>query len=266
MRQLTLAACVIGAAVVGCGKKRIDPGPDQTVQLAGKTATWHDWKMSPVCQADERKVEQDFASMKDLLLAALGQTSASFDGAWSDEHLAILEQVPRALPDALAALDRGVADAAQCQWSKESKVPALVAPLGELVGQAKRKVETAPALLAKVKAYQALKSWREKQPEAISGAKKDWCPPKPRPGQPDIYYASEDETGRTEWLFCDESKVVVAAPGTPPAFEAAASLKKKPKDKGYLEAAAKYPASDIQRAPGKEDAVAKKPEGEAPGS
>ena len=66
--------------------------------------------------------------------------------------------------------------------------------------------------------------------------------------QPDIYFSFESETGATEWLFCDDSRVI-AASGSPPAFEAAAALKKKPKDKPYLDSAAKYPASDVQRAP-----------------
>ncbi len=261
MRKLVLL-CVLGAAVVGCGKKRISPGADQTVDLAGKQATWHEWKLTNICEVDERRVEQDLSSMKELLLSALGQTSASFDGAWSDEHLAILEKMPKALPDALDSVERGVADAASCKWSEQSKVPSLLGPLGELLAQARRKVETAPALLAKVKAYQALKSWKEKQPEAKESAKKDWCPPKPKAGMPDIYYAFEDETGRSEWLFCDDAKVVMSGPGAPPAFEPPAAAKKKPKDKPYLDAAAKYPASDVQRAPRNEEAPKKAAEAE----
>src|SRR5438309_11593177 len=103
MRKAVLA-CVLGAAVVGCGKKRVSPGADQTVQLAGKAATWHDWKLTQVCDVDEKRVEGDFESMKELLLSALGQTSASYDGAWGDENLAILDAMPKQLPNALAAV------------------------------------------------------------------------------------------------------------------------------------------------------------------
>jgi len=253
MRKLALA-CLLGAAVVGCGKKRISPGADQSLTLAGKTATWHDWKKAQICDVDELRVESDFASMKELLLSALGQTSASFDGAWSDENLAVLDAMPKQLPPALDALDKGLADAAHCKWSEQSKVPGLLTPLGELVGQAHRKTDGATTLAAKVRGHQALKAWRDKQPGAREQAKKDWCPPKPKPGQPDIFYAFEDETGHGEWLFCDDSKVTVASPGAAPTFEAAATAKKKPKDKPYLDEAAKYPVGDIQRAP-REDAA-----------
>ncbi len=233
------------------------------MQLAGKTATWHDWKATQVCDVDEQRVEGDFASMKDLLLSALGQTSASYDGAWADENLAILDAMPKQLPNALASVERGVADAAQCKWSEQSKVPELLQPLGELVAQAKRKVDGAKALADKVRAYQALTTWRDKQPAARDDAKKNWCPAKLKPGaQPDIYYAFEDENGREEWLFCDDSKVTVAKPGDPPVFEAAASYKKKPKDKPFLDEAAKYPQDDIQKAPRAEQPAPKKDEEE----
>ncbi len=233
------------------------------MQLAGKTASWHDWKLTPVCDVDEKRVESDFASMKELLLSALGQTSASYDGAWGEENLAILDAMPKQLPPALDSLERGVADAGQCKWSEQSKVPELLQPLGELVAQGKRKVEGAKALADKVRAYQALKAWRDKQPAAKDEAKKNWCPAKPKPGaQPDIYYAFEDENGHGEWLFCDDSKVTVARPGDPPVFEPAASYKKKPKDKPYLDEAAKYPAGDVQRAPKVEQPAPKKEEEE----
>ncbi|MFT3842233.1 MAG: hypothetical protein QM723_34910 [Myxococcaceae bacterium] len=262
MRQVVFA-CVLGAVVVGCGKKRVAPGPDQTVQLAGKTATWHDWQKTNVCDVEELRVEGDFTSMKELLLSALGQTSASYDGAWADENLAILDAMPKQLPPALASLEKGVADAAQCKWTEQSKVPELLQPLGELVAQAKRKIDGAPGLAAKVRAYQALKVWRDKQPAAKDEARKNWCPAKPKAGaQPDIFYAYEDENGHAEWLFCDDSKVIVAKPGDPPVFDAAATYKKKPKDKPYLDEAAKYPAGDIQKAPKSEQPAAPKKEEE----
>jgi hypothetical protein len=65
---------------------------------------------------------------------------------------------------------------------------------------------------------------------------------------PDIYYASMDETGKTEWLFCDDTKV--AAPeGAKPEVQLDDPKKKKPNAKGYVDAVLKYPASEVQRAP-----------------
>ena len=119
----------------------------------------------------------------------------------------------------------------------------------------------AVALLPRLKERLEVNKWKAAQADAMKTGKESWCPEKPKPGAvPEIYYASTDETGKTEWVFCDEMKVDAAEGGKPELV--LEDPKKKPKNaKGYLDAAAKYPASEVQHAPKPgEKAAEQKPE------
>ncbi len=257
MRALSLirlsVAVVISVCVVACGPKRVAPAPDKTLTLAGKTATYREWAKVGVCDSEVAKVKGDVESMNALLLEFLGQTSAGVDGVWSKEQLAMLEDSGATLAPALDAQEQIAFKAPKCQYEKADGVLEPAKQAVELTEQARRRLKDAPATVATVKAKLAIKEWKDKQPAAIAEGKSQWCPPKPKAGaQPDIYYAHEDETGKSEWIFCDECRVTSTA-GAPPVLITPTTMdakaKKKLKEKGYLDAAAKYPASDVSRAP-----------------
>jgi hypothetical protein len=64
-----------------------------------------------------------------------------------------------------------------------------------------------------------------------------------------VFYAFEDEAGRTEWHFCDGSKVV-AVPGDLPKVVPPVGRKAgKRSPKAQLEQARAFPAAEVQRAP-----------------
>lgn len=247
--RVVLAAAVL--LVVGCGKKAVAPAAEKKVTLAGKTATYHDWAKANPCEAEPKMVVGDLDSTSALLNEYLGQTSAGLEGMWSSEQITLLEEGVVVLPPLLDATEKATGAIARngCRFLKETGFAEPVKKVTELGEQTRRRIADAPAIAEGLALKAALKAWKDKQPEARSGAKSEWCPPKIKPGAPvDIYYAAEDEVGLTEWLFCDDSRVF-ASVGAAPAFEAPAAMKKKPKDKAYLESAAKYPASDVQRAP-----------------
>ena len=247
----TLACLAVAATVVGCGKKRIAPPPEKTIELVGKKAIYRDWSQIRACDVDPKPLSGEVASMNALLNEVLGQTSADENGMWSVEQLALLEDGPMLLPASLTSAEQLQASAKLCPTDPSIDLKVLT----ELTGQTRRRLELAPSLLTKLKAKAALTQWKEALPGNIASAKKEWCAT-PKPGVvPDIFFATEDETGKVQWLFCDDSKVT-AAPGAAPAFEPAAALKKKPKEKPFLDSAAKYPASDVQRAPKPEAAPA----------
>lgn len=264
MRTLCVLFVASVVLVVGCGKKRVVPTGEKKVTLAGKTATQHDWGKVNPCEVEPKVVIGDLDSLYAMANEYVGQTSAGVDGVWSAEQIALLEEGVVVLPPAIDAVDKlGAAlQKGGCRFTKELGFAEPLKKASELGEQARKRVAEAPAIAEGLAIKAALKAWKDKQPEARTGAKAEWCPPKLKPGAPvDIYYASEDETGLTEWLFCDDCRVFATA-STPPAFEAPAAMKKKPKDKPYLENASKYPASDIQRAP---KGAAKAGEGPADG-
>jgi hypothetical protein len=246
LRVVLLAAVVL---VVGCGKKRIAPAAEQKLALAGKQASFRDWAKVTPCDVEPKLLQGDLESTSAMLIDYLNQTSAGADGLWSDEQIALLTEGAEKLPPLLDSAEKAIAGSAKCKFDKKDAMAEPLKKAAELVAQSRRRLAEAPDLAATLKAKAALKAWKDKLPEARDSAKKEWCPAKLKAGVlPDIYFAFEDETGHTQWLFCDDSKVSATA-GSPLAFEAAAALKKKPKDKPYLDSAGKYPASDIQHAP-----------------
>lgn len=252
MRQLFLTmVMVLSSACV----KRVVPVPTEaTVTLGGQKASYRDWsRVVDLCMVDPTVVQRDFDSMSALLANFLGQTAAGPDGVWAEEHVALLQEGQRVLPTPLALqkTSLGQVRSAGCKFQGAIRTE-------ELNDQATRRLAEAPALLEVVKAKKAVAAWRDALPAAQQMARERSCAPpakgqKPAPG-PLLFAAFEDEKGRTEWLFCDGAKVA-ASPGNVPAYEAAAvdpSAKKakKPADpKAYLEAQAKFPSSEVNRAP-----------------
>lgn len=242
------------ALVVGCGKKRVAATGETRLALTGvpgKEATFHDWggKVKP-CDVDPKVLAGDLESTVDLVAEYLAKTAPATEGAaLTDEQTTLLIEGAEKLPPLLDATDKALTGVTKCKFTKEEKIGDLSNKAVGPMSDAGNRIAQAPALAEKLKAKQVLKAWQDKLPAARDAAKAEWCPTKLKAGaQPDIYFSFESETGATEWLFCDDSRVI-AASGSPPAFEAAAALKKKPKDKPYLDSASKYPASDVQHPP-----------------
>jgi hypothetical protein len=248
MQRLELVLPFVLALGVGGCVQRITQLPGEAfVELSGRRAPFRDWSgVRDLCLVDEQVFTGEQQAMTALLAQWLGQTSANADGAWDDEHLALLEsgvtQLPRALELQQAALDR--AGKAACPFSG-------LGPAQELNAQAQRRVADAPWLLEQVRARLALARWKEQRPAAEAAAKEATCLTKAKPPAPLLYFAAEDETARLEWLFCDGAKVV-ASPGNPPAWRpspTAKPAKKAPDPKLWLDVAAQYPPGSVSRAP-----------------
>jgi hypothetical protein len=67
---------------------------------------------------------------------------------------------------------------------------------------------------------------------------------------PEVYFALADGSGRTEWLFCDGSRVVSEG-GKPPEYVAPPDGHAAPKSQhpSFVRAALKYRQSQIRRPP-----------------
>lgn len=248
--RIVLVALVLSTA---CAKRIVTVPTEATVTLGGLKATYRDWsRVMDLCMVEPATVQRDFDSMNALLANFLGQTAAGPEGAWGEEHVALLDEGQRVLPAPLSVQKRSLEQVrkAGCKFTGLTQTE-------ELTEQALNRVAAAPALLEHVKAKKAVAAWKEALPVAQQSAKDKACVP-PAKGQrappaPVLFAAFEDEKGRTEWLFCDGAKVA-ASPGNVPAYEAAPpdpakKAKKAPDPKAYLEAQAKFPSADVSRAP-----------------
>ena len=245
--QLRQAFLVSSLMVVGCTKRVVTPPPETRISVDGLSAPVRAWaSMEGLCEISPDQWAGEHEAMQALLANWLGKTSAPAEGAWDDEHVAILDEGLRVLPEAVKT-ERASLDAAKtraCYFRSTSG-------LRELVDQTQKRLDDGAWLSKVVKARLALARWKDAQPERIATAKEESCITKMKPKEPILYYAAEDETARLEWRFCDGSHVV-ASPGNPPAWEpdpAARKPKKDPDPKVWLDLAARYPAEKINRAP-----------------
>jgi hypothetical protein len=209
------------------------------------------WGFTSPCDVEPRTITDDARSASAMLSAFLDKTGASPRGAWSAEQLALYEAAQRELPPLLDANGVVLRNVSGCAFTEADGARAALAQLSPLVAQARKRLEEASEAIPVIKAGVAIAAWKAALPEAVNDARGQWCTPKPKP---DIFYAYEDEAGVTAWLFCDGARVT-AAPGAKPEFRdpavevAAKKPAKKLDGKKYLESAASYPASEVQRAP-----------------
>lgn len=250
---------VVAVAVVGCAHKKAAPPPSATaIDLAGKHASYKDWRSADACKVDPLAHWTELEAMNGLLTDWLAQTKGAGDDPWTAEQVAALEGGITNLPPMLEALDSQASAVVKCKFPKSSGVDDSASASSDLVQQARKRLEGATALLPRVKAALEVNKWRADQAEAQKTAKESWCGGgKPKAGTvPDIYYGAVDETGKTEWLFCDDTKVVALEGSKPEVHQDDPKAKKKPNAKGYVDAALKYPASELQHAPKPGDAKA----------
>lgn len=243
MKRLLLVTLVL---VVGCVKRAPRVPTESTVTVGGKSVKHRAWgTVDDLCLINKTQFLDEQQAMGTLLADWLGQTSAPVDGAWDDEHLALLEEGARVLPTPLDQQKTAIEQAKVCRWEG-------LASVAELNAQAIRRTSEAADFIEQVKARLALQKWRDERPRLAQAGKDASCVVnKKAPPAPVLYFAAEDEHAAMEWLFCDGSKVV-ASPGNPPAWQpdpAAKKPKKEPDPKLWLDVASKYPSEKISRAP-----------------
>lgn len=215
--------------------------------VAGKIASYRDWKNTDPCKGDVAVLKKDLDSMNTLMSEFLSQTSMGVEGAWSEEQLAIIDSGPTELTPALDALAKTIASLKKCKVDGKLKTP--LAKADDNVRDSRQRIAEAPSIIPVLKAKIVLSRWRAEQVEALKAAREQWCGGTVKPGTvPDIFYASEDETGKTEWHFCNDVKVVTEG-GSKPLVLDPENKAKKNDYKRYVETALKYPASEVQKAP-----------------
>ncbi len=245
---MRLRMWVVALAVVGCAHKKAAPkSPASSIDLAGKHAEYRDWRGQDACAVDAMTHWSQLEAWNALLTEFLAQTNKPADDpSWTPEQVKALEDAQANLGPALDGLDSQVSGTAKCPYPKTSGVQDSGKTADELSQQARKRLADAPAMIATLKEKLELNRWKAAQADAMKEARESWCSGKP--GAVEIFYAAEDETGKTEWHFCDDVKVITAQGGKPEVH--VDEGKKKPKNaKAYLDAAVKWPASEVQHPP-----------------
>jgi hypothetical protein len=235
------------AGVAACAHPK--PPPTQSFSLAAYKASYRDTKAAKtsLCSAEGPAIAQEIDGMNALLESFLGETSAPADGVWTDEHLALLRDAQKLLPPVLDGYESELKQVTACKWKKLDLAEPDHKGL-EYVHLTRGRLVDAPGLMASVELGRALKKWHGSLAEEEQSAQAQWCPPKPKAGSIEIYFAFQDEKGHWEWHFCDGGRVQ-AMGGGPGEFIPPANDKKKRKPKPYLDAALKYPNSEVHKAP-----------------
>jgi len=242
---------LIALAVSGCVREFRPPGAEE-LSLGTKVATYRTYAPGTLCFAGrdyQPVLKGELTAMNELLTAFLEGTSSGPEGAWSPESVDLLDRAQTSLLPALDAYEDTLTQVKDCLFEHRFGFPDLARRGLEHVRLARQRVEEAGTLLPQIRAKAELAKWKEQQAKERESEQSNWCPPKPRPA-PDVYFALEDENGLTEWLFCDGTRVV-GAPGKLPELQPPREGKVPSKvvQQMYLRAAAKYPASQIRRAP-----------------
>jgi hypothetical protein len=242
---------LIALAVSGCVREFRPPAAEE-LSLGSKVANFRHYASGTLCFAGrdyQPVLKGELTSMNELLEAFLQGTSSGPEGVWATEHVEMLDRAQTGLLPALDAYELTLNQVKDCLFEHRYEFPETARRGLEYIRQSRQRVASAATLLPQLRAKAELGRWKEQQAKEQESEHSNWCPPKPRPA-PDVYFALESETGHTEWLFCDGTKVV-GQPGKAPEY--VAPKEGKPASKGvqgtYLRAAAKYPPSQIRRAP-----------------
>jgi len=255
MRQAILVGpfFLLAATVTGCARLPVKAPEALQFSLGGVTAPTRDYAGTgkSVCRVDREMVAQETGAMNALLQKWLEQTSPEASPPLSDEQLQLLETGAQQLPPVLAYHQWVLAELATCPPDGEVELTEVVGKGQQLVPQAKARVEAAPQLLSRFSRATLIAEWKAKELAAQKTEHSTWCPATPRLIA-DIFYAWQDETGRTEWLFCDGNRVV-AEPGGQPVHVPAEGYNPKRRGgqtpEGFLAAARRFPDSEIRRPP-----------------
>ena len=252
MTRFPLVLLSLGAlGGVGCAHKSAPFPPAQTLTLDNLRATYRDYGRSSVCEVDPEALAAETQGMNQTLGGFLLRTGQSAAQPWTDEQIVVLELATEQLPPALSAHERVLESAERCRFPVKYGLEDILQQGARLVRESHARLTEAPALLRQLKSRQTLDVWRQTQVRQRATAREQWCPVRLKPGRmADVYYASEDETGRTEWLFCDGVRVLKLGDGkTDVVLPPERASKKPPTAAHYLGAVSKYPAEEVQHAP-----------------
>jgi hypothetical protein len=246
-RILLLGLC---AALAACVAKK--PPPPQRVTLGASNVEYRDYSLvrGSLCDADPRRLSDELNKINDLLEQFVTSTAESSKPDATPEQVELLREGSKALGPVVEAHRKNLAGLRQCGFQRQAPFPEIVKKGDEVVGQAKARLEEAPAVLTAADQRMAEKKWMEESTAREATAKQTWCTANTSVGSGDLYFARQELDGRTRWLFCD-GMVVEAPSGGEPTLIIPETINKRDRRKiqnqRYLDAAKAYPAEEIDK-------------------
>ena len=256
MKRAPLATGSLLLLAVGCAHAPPPLPPADTVTVGSEKAQYHDLsKVQGLCDMSGQQLAGELKSVNVMLDAFLKGTEPDDAGNLTEAQVDTLQQGLDRLPRVVDVQEKNVAAATRCRDMEPAKLVADAENQGrELVKKAQARLDGAQQVITAQRQRIAIEKWKKQQVSAVQSAHDSWCPPKLNPARmPDIYYAVQDDQGRTSWLFCDGSKVVgtsgnlelIPPPNTP-------KRRLRHTEKQYLAETQKFPSTEIQRPPGSE--------------
>ena len=206
------------------------------------------------CDAEPRWLADELTAVNGLLARFLRETERAHRPEAPDhaQQAALLQEATRTLPPVLEVHRGTLAGLEQCGFRRSGAFPEIARRGAELLEASRTRLAEAPKALEAAKRGEAVRKWKEEAPAREASARGNWCPEKPQVGQAVAYYVRQDADGRTVAHFCDGHRVEQAAGGEPQLIEPeglSRAMRRRVQPKLYLEAAANFPAEEMDRHP-----------------
>jgi hypothetical protein len=251
-RILLVSLCIVWGA---CAGKQAAPLQHYSLGMARAEYRDYSGARADLCDVEPHWLGDELSSVNGLLARFLESTreAANPQSPQHAEHLELLKEATRTLGPVMETHRRNLAALSECGFRQIGAFPGIARRGTELLEGSKARLAEASATLAAAELLRAQRKWAEEAPAREAAAKKTWCPPNPKLGQGELYFARQYPNGRTEWLFCDGVMVEESAGGEPQLVTPewlSNRERRRIQPQRYLEAAKNYPASEIDRQPG----------------
>lgn len=253
MSSARIAAVTAALFFAGCATVPQKPLRTESVKLGVWRANYRDYVAAKrdLCESEQRWLAEELLSVNALVSKWVEATTGTRDDEWSNAKLELLAEGASTLPPILEIHEKTLRALEPCGFAKTRGFPDLRSRGLELVKEAEERITSGKEIRAWVRYKRGLERWNLEQPIRVADAM-TLCPERSRIGQAILFYALVTKDGDTRYEFCDGSAVLHPAGGEP-AYEApiAATARhmRRVKKKLYLQEAAKFPSSYVDRPP-----------------
>lgn len=229
-------------------RKTVHAEHPERLDFNGTRASWRVFTDDSICEAEPRFLRDELLSVNELLKRFVARAEADDKAPWPAADVALIAEAQRVLPEVISQHAENLAQVQRCAFRETAGYPSVIERGLAFVAQSKALLESAPQVIARVKARRAYAVWDASRLASQESARR-LCPTKAT-RQPVLYFAFRDESQRTSWLFCDGVAVLKTADHEPEVEMPPAELGRRTRRAAdYLRLASEYPKSTIVAPP-----------------